>query len=124
MRNFGNCKGCGKAISYDNVCMCTNCHNKYYGSIKEYLRMNRFATTDDVSKALKISPEIIEYYKKKSLISMASKEMLSRRQQMIKLAVKEATQPKKTETQTEGKTYKVVGKYHFLTPDRIKTKYR
>ena len=124
MKNFGNCRGCGKAIAYDMVCMCAECHRKYYGPIKNFLSLNRFATSEEVAKALNIPVTIVEYYKKKDLIQMASKEMITRRQQLAQLNAKEALRGIKNEEKKEPQMYKVVGKYHFLTPDRIRSSNR
>lgn len=59
-----SCKNCGRAFGYEGgpVILCNKCDELLWEKVKDYLRDNPNATSEEVSKETKISIKIIESF--------------------------------------------------------------
>lgn len=116
MNNFGSCLGCGKAISYDRICVCMACDAKYRTKVKEYVREHENATADEVAKAVGVSVKLVNQYSKVGVISSIDSEMADRRRRLQLMALKQAVSEGALQEEPK-KQFGMTGKYHFLTKE-------
>ena len=104
---LSNCYCCG---NYGNLYggICSNCDYKYRAIVKEYNKLHPYDDEKQVADALGVPAVLIKYYNDIKWIHLFTRQL-----KCAYIAAKGLQQEQK-------KSVGMSGKYHFLTPDKLR----
>ena len=114
--NYGSCMGCNKSIAYDKVRLCLECDQKYREKVRDFVRNNREASSEQVAEATGVPVKIVTLYIKAGVISEIDTEMKDRSKRLVLMGLKKAISGGALEEEPK-KQYGMTGKYHFITKE-------
>lgn len=123
--NFGNCKNCNKAIKYDSIPLCSECEEKFFLKVRDFIYENGPKTADEIHKATGVPKKVINYFIENGSLYSSIENKVSQEEQekMEKIRIlselRELKKNLEVSSISENKDMKRRSAMHFYTSEEI-----